>query len=100
MPDLPRISIVVPAYNEQARITLTLVKTLDYLEQRHPDSEVLVVDDGSSDDTARLVEQLAAKETRLRLLRQPQNRGKGAAVRRGMLASRGAHVLFMDADLS
>ncbi len=90
----------MPAYNEQARITLTLVKTLDHLDQHHPGAEVIVVDDGSTDDTARLVEQFAARDPRVQLLRQERNRGKGAAVRRGMLAARGEHVLFMDADLS
>jgi dolichyl-phosphate beta-glucosyltransferase len=98
--DQPRLSIVIPAYNEQARIVVTLRKTLEYLASQHPQSEVIVVDDGSRDETARMVEEVAASEPRLTLLRQPQNRGKGAAVRRGMLAARGQNVLFMDADLS
>lgn len=98
--DVPELSVVIPAFNERARITMTLSRTLDFLAQHHPNSEILVVDDGSHDDTTQLVEDFAAKDARVRLIRQPQNRGKGAAVRRGVLASRGRFVLFMDADLS
>ena len=94
------LSVVIPAYNEAARITLTLIRTLDYLRDHHPDSEVLVVDDGSADDTATLVEGLAAREPRLSLIRLAENRGKGAAVRAGMGAAKGRYWLFMDADLA
>jgi dolichyl-phosphate beta-glucosyltransferase len=94
------VSIVIPAYNEQVRIGLTLVRTLEYLAARHPSSEVLVVDDGSKDGTVQVVEEIAAGDPRVRVVRQPRNRGKGAAVRRGVLESRGRHVLFMDADLA
>src|SRR5690606_32600778 len=73
---------------------------LDYLAKHHPEHEVIVVDDGSSDETASVVEELAAKHERLRLIALGENRGKGAAVREGMLAARGAWHLFMDADLS
>ena len=96
----PLVSIVVPAYNEQARIGLTLIRTIEYLRARFPSHELIVVDDGSSDETCRVVTEVAAGDERIRLLVQPQNRGKGAAVRRGMLEARGAHVLFMDADLA
>jgi dolichyl-phosphate beta-glucosyltransferase len=92
------VSIVIPAYNEQARIGPTVVQTLDFLERHHPHGEVLVVDDGSTDDTAKIVEQLGGK--RARVLRQLKNMGKGAAVRRGMLEATGEYVLFMDADMS
>jgi dolichyl-phosphate beta-glucosyltransferase len=98
--DVPELSVVIPAFDERARITMTLSRTLDFLAQHHPDSEVLVIDDGSRDDTAALVESFSEKDARVKLLRQPENRGKGAAVRRGVLASRGRFVLFMDADLS
>jgi dolichyl-phosphate beta-glucosyltransferase len=94
------LSVVIPAYNEQARITLTLTRTLDYLAARHPASEVIVVDDGSRDETAAMVEEMAEREPRLVLHRLPRNMGKGAAVRLGMLAAKGKHVLFMDADLA
>jgi dolichyl-phosphate beta-glucosyltransferase len=94
------ITIVIPAYNEQVRIGLTLVRTLEYLQARHPRFELLVVDDGSRDGTIQVVEEIAARDPRVRTLRQPQNRGKGAAVRRGVLEARGRHILFMDADLA
>jgi len=98
--DGPELSVVIPAYDEQARIVVTLVRTLEYLALRHPSSEVIVVDDGSRDETASVVEELARTESRLRLIRLGANRGKGAAVRTGVLASHGARVLFMDADLA
>jgi dolichyl-phosphate beta-glucosyltransferase len=94
------LSVVVPAYNEQTRIVLTLRRILDFLEAHHPASEVIVSDDGSTDDTPRIVEELARSSPRLRLLRDPVNRGKGAAVRRGVMAAQGEWILFSDADLS
>jgi len=97
------LSIVIPAYNEAVRISLTLSRTLEYLARHHPSSEVLVVDDGSTDDTTRIVSEIARANPgppEVKLLVQPANRGKGAAVRRGVLESRGARVLYMDADLS
>jgi len=96
--DATDVTIVIPAFNEQARIGTTLVHTLDHLERHHPHSELLVVDDGSRDDTALIAEQIG--RGRVKVLRQPRNMGKGAAVRRGMLEAKGEHVLFMDADMS
>lgn len=96
----PEISIVVPAFNEAARIHLTLRRTLDHLERHHPRFEIIVVDDGSTDATAQIVGDLARGRSDLRVVTLPQNRGKGAAVRRGMLEARGRARLFMDADLS
>jgi dolichyl-phosphate beta-glucosyltransferase len=92
------VSVVIPAYNEQTRIGSTLIRTLDHLAIHHPTAEVIVVDDGSRDDTASVATEVSGG--RVRVLRQPQNRGKGAAVRRGMLEAKGEHILFMDADLS
>lgn len=92
------VSVVIPAYNEQARIGSTLIRTLDHLAVHHPTAEVIVVDDGSTDDTTTVASQVGGD--RVRVLRQPGNRGKGAAVRRGMLEATGEFVLFMDADLS
>jgi dolichyl-phosphate beta-glucosyltransferase len=74
---------------------------VSYLESHHfIDSEIVVVDDGSTDTTAAFVENYAARTSRIRLLRNPGNRGKGYAVRHGMLDARGDWVLFSDADLS
>lgn len=94
------LSVVIPAFNEETRIGMTLIRTLDYLRAHRSNSEVIVVDDGSTDRTASIVEEMAQTDGRLRLMRLSRNTGKGAAVRAGMLASRGHHVLFMDADLS
>ena len=92
------LSVVIPAWNEEARIGSTLEAIAGYLDALREDYEVLVVDDGSSDGTGRVVE--AAGGRRVRLLRLPENRGKGAAVRAGVLASRGDEILFSDADLA
>ncbi len=96
----PKLSIVVPAYNEAARITPSLMKTLEYLATRRGSVEIIVVDDGSSDDTAAQVDAVAAAYDAVRLVRQAHNRGKGAAIRVGVAASRGDRVLMMDADLA
>ncbi len=95
------LTVVIPAYNEATRIAEPLRRVGAYLASRHPASELVLADDGSTDDTAAIVERLAA-ELRLpaRVLRSTQNRGKGHAVRRGMLAARGVLVLMTDADLS
>jgi glycosyltransferase involved in cell wall biosynthesis len=98
---LPSLSIVIPAYNEEARLPATLEAVLAYLRQeRFSPSEIVVVDDGSTDRTAELVEQGRLKEPSLRLLRNPGNRGKGYSVRHGMLEARGEWILYSDADLS
>jgi len=95
------ISIVIPAYNEQNRLPDTLRRIADYL--RHGDwafHEILVVDDGSKDATARVAEEFAGDCPNVRILRNPGNRGKGFSVRHGMLEARGDWRLFSDADLS
>lgn len=97
---LPRLSIVIPAFNEAARIGPCLQAAAGFLDAREPGGELLVVDDGSADATAQIVEHAALAEPRLRLLRLDGHRGKGAAVRCGMLAARGEEVLFSDVDLS
>ncbi len=93
-------SIVIPAYNESARITASLDKILAYIEQNHWDAEVLVVNDGSRDDTADIVRQYAQRSPIVRLIENPGNRGKGYSVRNGMLQARGDIQIFSDADLS
>ena len=95
------ISIVIPAYNEGQRLPATLNALLAYLGARDWSfSEIVLVDDGSTDDTAALAAQFQATHPSLRLLRNPGNRGKGYSVRHGMLEARGDWRLFSDADLS
>ena len=93
-------SLIIPAYNESARISATLEKVLDYLRQQGWAAEVLVVNDGSADDTAELVRRFAVAHPAVRLIENPGNRGKGYSVRHGVLHATGDIVLFSDADLS
>jgi dolichyl-phosphate beta-glucosyltransferase len=97
----PCISIVVPAYNEAARLSQSLDRILSFIEQHSWQAEVIVVDDGSSDATAEIVTAFARNSSGVvRLLRNPGNRGKGFSVRQGVLDAKGLVVLFTDADLS
>ena len=96
----PSISVVIPAYNEEARLGPTVRRVRDHLEARGGDFEILVVDDGSTDRTIAVAEEAAAGDVRVHVIAQPANRGKGAAVRAGMLAAAGERVLFSDADLA
>ena len=92
---------MIPAYNEERRLPSTLDTVLTWLNgSAFADAEVLVVDDGSGDGTAALAEARSAADPRVRLLRNSGNRGKGYAVRHGMLEARGGWILFSDADLS
>jgi glycosyltransferase involved in cell wall biosynthesis len=93
-------SIILPAYNESARIAATLDKILAHASQCGWNVEVIVVNDGSTDDTAAIVSEYARKHPVLRLLDNPGNRGKGYSVRNGMLHAKGDILLFSDADLS
>lgn len=95
----PRLSLVLPAYNEQARLPYTLSQIQDYLCREQLDCEVIVVDNGSQDATSAVVQQAATGFRGLRLLRTDR-RGKGIAVRTGALAAHGEVVIFGDADLS
>ena len=95
------LSLIVPAYNEERRLPATLDRILSYLAAENLGShEILVVDDGSTDGTAALVEDYSRTHPGVRLVRNPGNRGKGYAVRNGMLSGRGEWLLFTDADLS
>lgn len=92
------LSVVIPAFNEERRLPETLRRVGEHLDARGADYEIVVVDDGSRDATARLARDVGG--TRVRVLSNGQNRGKGYAVRRGMLEARGAWRLMCDADLS
>jgi len=95
------LSIVIPAYNEERRLPATLDVIFNWLDTSpYCEAEVLVVDDGSTDSTAAVVESRAAREPRLVLVQNPGNRGKGFAIRHGMLQAKGDWILFSDADLS
>ena len=95
-----QLSVVIPAFEEAARIGPTLKRVRAYLAARPFDSEVLVVIDGGRDETLGLVRNLARDWPALRVLDNGVNRGKGYSVRRGMLAASGRYLLFSDADLS
>ncbi|MCI0336136.1 MAG: glycosyltransferase family 2 protein [Acidobacteria bacterium] len=95
------LSIIIPAYNEENRIGLTLLGTFDYLDAQNYDSEVIVVNDGSNDKTNEKVREFESRAAgRLRLVENPGNRGKGYSVRNGVLQARGEFILFFDADLA
>src|SRR5436309_1007258 len=98
-----RLSIVIPAYNEESRILPTLEQIRSFLQAEKIDAEILVVNDGSTDRTAEVVEkQIASLRpiAELQVLHNPGNRGKGYSVRHGMLKAAGERVLLTDSDLS
>ncbi len=90
-----KISIIIPAYNEEKRLPRTLRKIKEFLKKKDWDWEIVVVDDGSSDSSARIARKEGAK-----VLRKEKNEGKGAAVKEGMLQAEGDFLFFTDADLS
>jgi len=93
-------SLVIPAYNESSRIRPTLDKVLHYIAEKNWTAEVVIVDDGSGDDTAAIVREYARSHPLVRLVQNPGNRGKGYSVRNGMMHAGGDICLFSDADLS
>jgi glycosyltransferase involved in cell wall biosynthesis len=97
-----RLSLIIPAYNEAARLGASLETIFAYLNQHRPDTEVIVVDDGSSDETADIAEKYAkqAGQVQASVIRVNPNRGKGHAVRVGLQAAQASVALFSDADLS
>jgi dolichyl-phosphate beta-glucosyltransferase len=97
---MPRYSVIIPAYNESARLGATLDRVLRHVSEQGWDAEVIVVNDGSRDDTAEMVLARARTHPALRLVENPGNRGKGYSVRNGMLKAQGEIRLFTDADLS
>jgi len=90
----------MPAYNERLRIADGVEKVLAYIQQEQWDAELIVVNDGSKDETPEIVKSYLPKHPNLRLLENPGNRGKGYAVRHGMLEGRGDVLLLTDTDLS
>jgi dolichyl-phosphate beta-glucosyltransferase len=98
---LPSVSLIVPMYNESARIGASLRELAGYLKQQPFTSEILLVDDGSSDDSAAVVARMAgALDVRIRLIGYTRNRGKGYALKVGFEAAQGDRLIFSDCDLS
>ena len=97
---MPKYSIVIPAYNEAARLGSTLERVLNYVGAQRWEADVIVVNDGSRDGTAELVREYSQRFSGVRLIENPGNRGKGYSVRNGMLNAAGDLLLFTDADLS
>jgi len=97
---MAQYSLIIPAYNEGARLGATLDRVLNHIAERRWDAEVIVVDDGSRDNTADLVRERARKNPEVRLIENPGNRGKGFSVRNGMFNANGEILIFSDADLS
>ena len=95
---MPRITVIIPAYNEAHRILPTLSSVTDFLDARFTSWNVLIVDDGSTDKTAEVVSTFARVHPRVMLYRLAKNTGKGAAVRLGVSRAAGRLILYMDAD--
>lgn len=91
------ISIVIPAFNEEERLPHSLRKIMDYFENRNETKEIIVVDDGSTDNTAEII---LNEFPDVKFIKLDKNSGKGAAIRKGMLSAKGNFILFCDADLS
>ena len=95
----PYLSVIIPAYNEESRLPATMTKVLTYLEGQPYKFELIIVDDGSSDETAAVAEEIAQDHPRARVIRN-DHRGKAYTVRTGMLLGEGKYLLFSDADLA
>ncbi|MBI4252739.1 glycosyltransferase [Candidatus Uhrbacteria bacterium] len=97
-PPTKEVSVVIPAYNEEREISPVVMSAVRYLRERWANAEIIVVDDGSTDTTAEQLRSLILTYPMVRAITHDQNRGKGASVRDGVHATRGALILFMDAD--
>lgn len=95
-----KLSVVIPAYNEEKRLAGTVKTTIDYFNSKNISFEIIVVDDGSTDRTGEILEQLKQSYKELRIFRIPRNQGKGFAVQKGVLNADGDLILLTDADLS
>ncbi len=96
----PFLSVIIPAYNEAKRLPLTLIDIDKHLEHQEYSYEILVINDGSTDETAEIVRRFTPLVENLKLIDNKDNKGKGAVVRQGMLLAKGTWRLFMDADNS
>lgn len=96
----PELSIVIPSFNEELRLPGTLTQISSYIRASKRETEVIVVDDGSTDRTSVVANSFRGEIQRLRVMANEKNRGKGYSVRHGMMEARGRIVLFTDADLS
>lgn len=96
--EAPELSIVIPCYNEIVRLPRTMEDVMAWVEQCGVSTEIVIVDDGSKDETPAWAEKYSEKDARVRALTYQPNRGKGYAVRTGMLAAKGKYRIFMDAD--
>ena len=92
------LSVVIPAYNEENRLPTTIKEIISYLDQGNADYEIIIVDDGSTDNTQLKVEEIKSKNSRIRILQNTKNKGKGFSVKKGVLAAQGEYILFCDAD--
>ena len=97
---MPKLSVVIPAYNEEKRLGPHLSPVIKYLDDNYPGYELIIVDDGSSDNTRQTVERAIKNVPQAKIISYKPNKGKGYAIRQGVLTSSGSMVLFMDADLS
>src|SRR3990167_8268518 len=94
------LSVIIPAYNEEKRLLPTLSKIYAYLSTKDFPYEIIVVDDGSTDNTLPMIKNFASSNKHIVILINEQNSGKGFSVRKGMLSARGEYAFFTDADLS
>jgi dolichyl-phosphate beta-glucosyltransferase len=92
------LSVIVPAFNESLTIKANLESFLEYLNKQNYDYELIVVNDGSTDDTANICRSIVSSNKKLRLIDKKINQGKGAAIRDGFLSAKGSYLLFLDAD--
>jgi len=99
-PEAPELSIIIPSYNEEQRLPATLSRIAAYTRSSNRATEVIVVDDGSRDNTVAAAEKFRSEIPSLRVVSNGENRGKGYSVRHGMQEALGDIVLFTDADLS
>ena len=94
------LSVIVPAYNEEACLEKNIIKYLNYLRKLSFNSELIIIDDGSTDKTSLIADKLSREHSNVRVIHFSKNQGKGAAVRKGLAIAKGKYRLFLDADNS